>query len=112
MRTVRFKASYGCVDEGWFDPWALLTGLRKKAQALGAVYVDAEVIDFEFKSKDGAEYDAVDKIVVRTAKNEQRTIEFDKCLLSAGAFSGELAKKARIGTGTGLLSTSLPVEPK
>lgn len=107
-----FEAAFGCVDEGWFDPWALLTGLRKKAQALGAVYIDGEVVDFEFKSKGGAEYDAVDKIVVRTAQNEQKTIQFDKCVLSAGAFSGELAKKARIGTGTGLLSTPLPVEPR
>ncbi|XP_025893925.1 FAD-dependent oxidoreductase domain-containing protein 1, partial [Nothoprocta perdicaria] len=30
-------ASYGLEDEGWFDPWALLQALRRKALALGAL---------------------------------------------------------------------------
>ena len=33
---------YGQSGEGWFDPWALLMGLRRKAISLGVDYVEAE----------------------------------------------------------------------
>ena len=32
--------SLGRRNEGWFDPWALLRGLRRKAISLGVRYVD------------------------------------------------------------------------
>ena len=35
--------SYGYENEGWFDPWALLTGLKMKAQELGCHFVEGEV---------------------------------------------------------------------
>ncbi|MFQ6018593.1 MAG: NAD(P)/FAD-dependent oxidoreductase [Kiloniellaceae bacterium] len=34
----------GLENEGWFDPSALLHGLRRKARALGAVYLTDEVV--------------------------------------------------------------------
>ena len=34
--------SLGTQNEGWFDPWALLNGMRRKAQALGVSYVDGQ----------------------------------------------------------------------
>ncbi len=37
--------SLGTKNEGWLDPYALLQGFRRKAQALGAIYVEDEVID-------------------------------------------------------------------
>lgn len=32
--------------------------------------------------------------------------------MAAGAFSGKVAKMAKLGTGNGLLQISLPVEPR
>ena len=37
-------AGFGLENEGWFDPQALLDGLRLKARALGAEYVSDEVV--------------------------------------------------------------------
>jgi len=36
-----------------FDPWSLLNGFKKKAISLGAEYVTAEVVDFEYKMRPG-----------------------------------------------------------
>merc|ERR1719210_828111 len=35
--------SYGYENEGWFDPWALLTGLKMKCQELGVHFIEGEV---------------------------------------------------------------------
>jgi glycine/D-amino acid oxidase-like deaminating enzyme len=43
----------GTRDEGWFDPWLLLTGFRRKAASLGAVYVQGNVEAFRSASSGG-----------------------------------------------------------
>ena len=35
--------SYGYENEGWFDPWALLVGLKIKAQDFGVQFLEGEV---------------------------------------------------------------------
>ncbi len=40
-------ASFGQSNEGWIDPYALLQAFRRKARALGAVYLTDEVIAIE-----------------------------------------------------------------
>ena len=37
--------SLGLSGEGWFDPFTLLQAFRRKARALGAVYLEDEVVD-------------------------------------------------------------------
>jgi FAD-dependent oxidoreductase domain-containing protein 1 len=37
--------SLGLSGEGWFDGWGLLQAFRRKAKALGALYVAGEVVD-------------------------------------------------------------------
>ncbi|NXQ35858.1 FXRD1 protein, partial [Alaudala cheleensis] len=39
-------ASYGLEDEGWFDPWTLLTALRRKAISMGVQSCPGEVRGF------------------------------------------------------------------
>uniref|UniRef100_G3U7F7 FAD-dependent oxidoreductase domain-containing protein 1 n=1 Tax=Loxodonta africana TaxID=9785 RepID=G3U7F7_LOXAF len=39
-------ASYGMEDEGWFDPWSLLQGLRRKVQSMGVLFCQGEVTRF------------------------------------------------------------------
>ncbi|CAN0340343.1 unnamed protein product [Lampetra fluviatilis] len=36
-------ATYGLENEGWFDPWALLQALRRKALSMGVYYYNGEV---------------------------------------------------------------------
>lgn len=40
--------SHGLENEGWFDPWSLLTAFRRKAVSLGARYLNAELVSFRF----------------------------------------------------------------
>lgn len=39
-------------------------------------------------------------------------MEFAVCVVAAGAESGKIAKLAKIGTGPGVLTVPLPVEPR
>lgn len=107
---------FGLQKEGWFDPYALLMGFKQKAQSLGANFVEGEVINFEFAKNPANKLADVqeipNKIVVKLNDNTERKMSFSSCVIAAGAFSGEVAKKARIGNGPGLLSVPLPVVPR
>jgi len=51
LNTSDLKASsYGVSGEGWFDPYALLMGFRKKAISLGVTYIDDKVANLELNS--------------------------------------------------------------
>ncbi|XP_046746070.1 FAD-dependent oxidoreductase domain-containing protein 1 [Diprion similis] len=111
---------FGLQNEGWFDPWTLLSGLKNKAVHLGAEYIAAEAVEFEFKQKPNIEvsgvpagqYVGLDKLKVRTCSGVERSIEFAITIIAAGAHSNDIAKMAKIGTGPGMLSVPLPVEPR
>ena len=49
---------------------------------------------------------------VRLADGEIKTIDFNTCIITAGPQSGEVAKLAGVGLGTGRLRDPLPVEPR
>lgn len=40
---------HGLEKEGWFDPWSLLLAFKRKALAMGVVYVRAEAKSFKFQ---------------------------------------------------------------
>uniref|UniRef100_A0A6B2ECZ6 FAD-dependent oxidoreductase domain-containing protein 1 n=1 Tax=Phlebotomus kandelakii TaxID=1109342 RepID=A0A6B2ECZ6_9DIPT len=111
---------HGLEREGWFDPWCLLSGFKRRAKEYGAQYVCADVIGFEFERMDNmivvgiepGKYEALRKAVVRLPSGEEKTIKFAICILAAGAQSGEVARLMRIGSGEGLLQLPLPVEPR
>lgn len=47
----------GIEKEGWFDPWSLLFGLKKKAINLGAQYITGEVKAFNFHNTSNIVYE-------------------------------------------------------
>ncbi|CAH1962340.1 unnamed protein product [Acanthoscelides obtectus] len=110
----------GLEKEGWFDPWSLLTVLKNGAHKKGAQYINAKAVDFVFQNREdiiveGVEqgnYEAINELVVEMPNGERRTIQFAYCIIAAGCKSKEIAEKARIGTGSGMLSLSLPVEKR
>lgn len=119
-------ACHGLEKEGWFDPWALLAGFKRRAVEYGAHYVNGEVVDFDFmEMKDvqipgvaPGEYEAVRQAVIKMNKpnaegeTEYRTINFAICVIAAGAHSASVAELARVGRGDGMLSFPLPVAPR
>ncbi|OXU17326.1 hypothetical protein TSAR_006171 [Trichomalopsis sarcophagae] len=110
----------GLQNEGWFDPWLLLCSLKRKAMSMGVEYITATAKGFNFKVNPNVhlvgvppgEYEQLEYLVVETEDGKLRPITFSKCIVAAGAFSGEVAKMARIGTGRGILKIPLPVEPR
>lgn len=48
--SFRIRIFSGLENEGWFDPWALLSAFKKKAISLGAKYIHAEAIGFEMEN--------------------------------------------------------------
>lgn len=111
---------HGLEREGWFDPWALLFGLKKKSIELGAHYVNGEVVGFNYREQhdintvgvESSSYEAVDSVRVKLPNGDETKINFGLCVIAAGAQSGNIGKMARIGTGQGLLSIPLPIEPR
>jgi FAD-dependent oxidoreductase domain-containing protein 1 len=111
---------HGLEKEGWFDPWSLLCGYKRKAQEYGAHYINGEVIGFEYRSQpdimsegvDPGTYEGLERVLVKMPDGEVRPIKFAIAVIAAGAQSGHVSKLARIGTGRGMLSVPLPVEPR
>jgi FAD-dependent oxidoreductase domain-containing protein 1 len=44
-------ACFGLENEGWFDPWSLLKGIRNKALAQGTIFVKGEAVGFETETQ-------------------------------------------------------------
>lgn len=113
--------SYGVQNEGWFDPWALLLGLKAKAQCLGAEFVHGDIIDFNTRILQGMWDTATDEpretvnhAIIREPDGNVKHIEFSIGVICCGAGSGEIAKKLGYGTGTrgGARVIPFPVEPR
>lgn len=109
--------SYGLENEGWFDPWALLSAFRYKAMSLGAEYISANLTGFRLTDMQGFQYEGEPKqttnyAIVKTPDGKEHEIEFAILIVAGGPYSGEIAKMMRIGTGPGMLETPIPVEPR
>lgn len=102
----------GLEKEGWFDPWALLSALKRKAILLGAEYVNAEAQGFLYK-KDCNQAEMLDKLLIKTKDGEIHQLQFAIAIVAAGAFSGDVARMAKLGDdGPDLRNIRLPVEPR
>ena len=49
---------------------------------------------------------------IRLQNGDYRVVEFAKCVVAAGAQSGQVANMLGIGRGKGLMRDALPVEPR
>jgi FAD-dependent oxidoreductase domain-containing protein 1 len=121
--------SYGYENEGWFDPWALLTGLKMKAQELGVHFVEGEVHNIAHEINDHKIWEDTieDEIEDENLRLNTRPVRevhvhlpngdvfpFNTSLLviAAGAESGHIASLAEMGMGESHLHVPLPVEPR
>lgn len=89
----------------------------QKSVQLGANYVNAEVIGFEFKhlrdllmeGVTAGTFEKINKIIYRTPDGVERSLKFAACILAASEESANIAKFARIGEKDGLLKVPLPI---
>ncbi|XP_037697835.1 FAD-dependent oxidoreductase domain-containing protein 1 [Choloepus didactylus] len=115
-------ASYGMENEGWFDPWCLLQGLRQKAQSMGVLFCQGEVTRFissslhvEDRSGEEVTLKRIHEVHVKMDNSlEYQPVECAIVINTAGAWSGHIAELAGIGQGPPgtLAGTKLPVEPR
>ena len=85
--------SLGLGGEGWFDPFALLQAFRRSAVALGAVYVEDEVIGLA----------RADDRITGVILGERGSVACGTCVNAAGPSAATLAAMAGI---------ELPVRPR
>lgn len=85
--------SLGVAGEGWFDGYALLAALRRKARSLGVEYVAAEVMDVRVAD------DRVRSVVL----DDGRTVPCGRLVNAAGPWAGAVAALAGV---------ELPIEPR
>ncbi len=120
--------SYGYENEGWFDPWALLTGLRMKAQELGVHTIEGEVYNLAHAINRGKLYkdtieeelederkrlnNRYEEVHVHLPDGQVFPFESHHLVIAAGAESGHIAALGAIGIGEEYLSVPLPVEPR
>jgi glycine/D-amino acid oxidase-like deaminating enzyme len=68
-------------DDGWLDPYGVLQGLRKKARALGAEFVNDEVVGLEIEQR-----------AIRLKSGQ--AIQADLVINAAGAWAKEICAMA------------------
>ncbi|XP_035231897.1 FAD-dependent oxidoreductase domain-containing protein 1-like [Stegodyphus dumicola] len=108
----------GLENEGWFDPWALLSAFKKKAISLGTDYVHGEVIGFEFEDRRTVIDETLDPTIrtnymyIKDEVGEVHCVEFAYLVIAAGPYSADVAQMLHIGLGPGLLRVPLPIEPR
>lgn len=95
-------------------------GFKHKAESLGVEYIDGEAVNFEFTQNDSicvqgvppGTYESTNHCIAKLNNGEAKRITFATCIVAAGAWSGNVAKILRMGSGNGILSVPLPVEPR
>ncbi|KAB1255022.1 FAD-dependent oxidoreductase domain-containing protein 1 [Camelus dromedarius] len=116
------SGAVGLENEGWFDPWSLLQGLRRKVQSMGVLFCQGEVTRF-VSSSDRMETPSGEEVILKKIhevhvkvdhSQEYQPVECAIVVNTAGAWSGQIAELAGIGKGPPgtLQGTKLPVEPR
>ena len=117
----------GCVGvegEGWFDPWILLTSLRRKAIDMGVHYCHGSVTGV---ARNGLSVSGV-RVQRHGSEEDEIDIGCDYLVNAGGAFAADIAAMAGIGSGVTFhnvenpyrdqwtsdprLAVSLPVQPR
>uniref|UniRef100_A0A8B9TBA7 FAD-dependent oxidoreductase domain-containing protein 1 n=1 Tax=Anas platyrhynchos TaxID=8839 RepID=A0A8B9TBA7_ANAPL len=103
-------ASYGLENEGWFDPWSLLTAFRRKAMSLGVLSCIGEAKSFITPTEDEMLLMARDRVRLPDSP-EQQPVACAIVVIAAGAWSGELLATATASLPGGSLAP-LPIQPR
>ncbi|XP_075695286.1 FAD-dependent oxidoreductase domain-containing protein 1 isoform X2 [Rhinoderma darwinii] len=115
-------ASYGLENEGWFDPWLLLSALRRKALSMGVIHCHGEVAGLNYDTKemvtaggDPVNFKVIKQVIVQTQNSlENQPVDCMAVINAAGAWSSKVAEMVGIGCGNpgSFEVVKLPVEPR
>ncbi|XP_072211017.1 FAD-dependent oxidoreductase domain-containing protein 1 [Excalfactoria chinensis] len=111
-------ASYGLENEGWFDPWSLLTAFRRKAMSLGVYSCVGEVTSFVADTADNTPgmprgVGRVKYVNVRLPDSpELQPVSCAIVVAAAGAWIGKLLDSATAGLQGSLALSPIPIEPR
>ena len=123
--------SYGYENEGWFDPWALMSALRLKSIQLGVDFIHGDVYNVahvinndkawtqeewtkeaelkdELRRLDNRPYE----VHVHLPDGDVFPITSSQFVIAAGPQSGHVANMFGFGQKSGLMQIPLPVEPR
>lgn len=102
-------SSLGLENEGFYDPWQLLSALREKNITLGVLYVQGEVEGFRFHKDSrfseavGIEVDLKSRRISgayfkpKMSGSSARPIETYQIINCAGPWAGQVCEMAGIG---------------
>ena len=107
-------AVFGTANEGWFDPLALLVAFKAKAQFFGTEFVNAEILDFNFKNDYHYEKTTCNYVVVREPDGNVRHVEFGLGVIATGYESHKIAKLLGYGEDVDDWRSvvNFPIEPR
>ena len=103
--------------EGYFDPWALVQGMKREAISLGVTVMTGEVVGASVQSAGTGtgESHVVDKLRVRMANGAEEVLETSTVFNTAGAYAGKLTDLIISSVADSSARSSLlriPVKPK
>ncbi|KAI6222507.1 putative fad oxidoreductase [Aphelenchoides besseyi] len=118
--------TYGLENEGFFDPWQLLSALREKNITLGVHYFKGEVEGFryQFDHREPTPYGRKEDPDDFVLKNQRitgalirpkmvgasaRPVGIYQIINCAGPWAGDVCRLAGIGKGTGMLGVPVPI---
>jgi FAD-dependent oxidoreductase domain-containing protein 1 len=101
----------GVDNEGWFDPWLLLSAFKMKALSLGVNLLSGTAVGFQ-TSNSGQPDRLVFSSRAADMLRQVQTLHFRRCIDCGGPWSRDIARLAGIGTGSGQLAVDVPVEPR
>ncbi|KDO33569.1 hypothetical protein SPRG_01596 [Saprolegnia parasitica CBS 223.65] len=81
----------GVRDEGWFDPWAYLTGLKRKCAHLGVEFIEGEL--------DGpmtVANDTIERVTIKTTNGDGVSITPGHVVNASGAWAQWVASAAGV----------------
>lgn len=106
-------ASYGLQNEGWFDPWSLLQGLKQWNLRNQVGYLQGEFVDCRFETHvEEDDRQTANEAIIRLPDGSFKQITFAYAIIAAGADSGHVGRIFKMGEGDEVLSIPIPVEPR
>jgi len=111
--------SYGLENEGWFDPWGLLNGMRNKAASTGkAQFVQGELVGCTFDYQYGTwGHDLYRDALIRKKNGKIQPIRFANIINCGGPWAADIARLMKVGIDDtdnpdDVRCVRLPVEPR
>lgn len=105
-------------NEGYFDPWALLSAMKRKALSLGVDFVQGEVVGSTLSTNSpGTGKHTIQSVDVQIkdgagVSNGVVALKADKFVNAAGPWAGKLVTTMAGGSDSGVCVAPVPVEAR